>query len=298
MSGVGISSGPSQLYTINPAAGGTDTLIGTVTSGGMQPIITDIALSPDGTLFGTSFTTLYSINKTTGVATPITSLQYSGTAESGSANTLTDNDASWTVSQFSYHSVEITGGTGAGQIRSVSGNTTNTLTVSPAWGTIPDATSTFKIGKGLGVNNVNALTFSPSGTLFGATDTGLFVTIDPSTGQATPIGFYGSGLDSSGDLAFGPDGKLYAAATDWSTRDPKNVLVTVNTATGQATRVSQKGAIGFEHVFGLFFDGTKLFGLTAQSERCKAGNLIAIDSATGKGKFVRCLAFNAFGATT
>ena len=39
----------------------------------------------------------------------------------------------------------ITGGPGAGQVRTITGNTANQLTVSPPWTTIPDNTSTYRI---------------------------------------------------------------------------------------------------------------------------------------------------------
>jgi hypothetical protein len=41
--------------------------------------------------------------------------------------------------------VRITGGTGSGQVRRITTNTANQLTVSPAWTTTPDATSTYHI---------------------------------------------------------------------------------------------------------------------------------------------------------
>ncbi len=68
-SGVGLSGGPSQLYQVNPSSTGIDLLVGTIrTSGDMQPVITDIALSPSGTLYGASFNALYLLNKDTAVA--------------------------------------------------------------------------------------------------------------------------------------------------------------------------------------------------------------------------------------
>lgn len=68
----------------------------------------------------------------------------SGTATAGAATTLTDGTKSWTVNQWSNYQVRITGGTGFGQIRSITSNTGTVLTV-PAWTTNPDATSTYVI---------------------------------------------------------------------------------------------------------------------------------------------------------
>src|SRR5207245_2649461 len=51
----------------------------------------------------------------------------------------------WTTDQWAGHTVADTAGTGAGQTRTVTSNTANTLTVSPAWTTIPDGTSKYAI---------------------------------------------------------------------------------------------------------------------------------------------------------
>src|SRR5438309_2535467 len=71
-----------------------------------------------------------------------TSSQYAITQTS---TTLQDRTKSWTVNQWAGHLVRITAGTGAGQTSTVSSNTANTLTVSPAWTTIPDGTSKYAI---------------------------------------------------------------------------------------------------------------------------------------------------------
>lgn len=67
----------------------------------------------------------------------------SGTATAGGATTLTNSGKTWTVNQWANFQVRITGGTGAGQVRTVNSNTNTALTVSAAWGTNPDATSTY-----------------------------------------------------------------------------------------------------------------------------------------------------------
>lgn len=68
----------------------------------------------------------------------------SGTASSGTGTTLVCSGKTWTASQWINSQVRITGGTGAGQIRTITGNTADTLTVA-TWTTNPDATSTFVI---------------------------------------------------------------------------------------------------------------------------------------------------------
>jgi len=69
----------------------------------------------------------------------------SGTAESGGNETLTDTDKTWGVNAHTGRFVEITGGTGLGQIRQIVSNTETVLTVGVAWDTNPDATSEYKV---------------------------------------------------------------------------------------------------------------------------------------------------------
>ena len=68
-----------------------------------------------------------------------------GTATSGAATTLTQTGKTWAVNQWANSQVRIVSGTGAGQIRTIASNTANTLTVSAAWATNPDATSAYEI---------------------------------------------------------------------------------------------------------------------------------------------------------
>lgn len=68
-----------------------------------------------------------------------------GQATSGAATTLTRSGANWAVNQWTNFQVRIASGTGAGQIRTIASNTATVLTVSTAWTTNPDATSTFHI---------------------------------------------------------------------------------------------------------------------------------------------------------
>lgn len=68
-----------------------------------------------------------------------------GTATAGGASTLTNSGKSWTTNQWANFQVRITGGVGAGQVRTINSNTGTVLTVSAAWTTNPDATSTYAI---------------------------------------------------------------------------------------------------------------------------------------------------------
>ncbi|MFH1226845.1 MAG: hypothetical protein V1701_02940 [Planctomycetota bacterium] len=69
-----------------------------------------------------------------------------GQATAGGALTLTDASKNWPVDAWQDLIIEITEGTGKGQIRKVVSNTATVITVDAAWVTIPDATSHYRIG--------------------------------------------------------------------------------------------------------------------------------------------------------
>jgi hypothetical protein len=73
--------------------------------------------------------------------------EYGGPFETtaSSATTITCADMGATVGAYSSFTVRISGGTGEGQERSIASNSQTTLTVTPAWSTIPDSTSIFVI---------------------------------------------------------------------------------------------------------------------------------------------------------
>lgn len=74
------------------------------------------------------------------------SVEDSGTADGDfSATTFSDSTKTWTDDQFAELVVWIYSGTGAGQYRKISSNTPTLLEVYPAFDTIPDATSNYKI---------------------------------------------------------------------------------------------------------------------------------------------------------
>lgn len=78
------------------------------------------------------------------VATPGGTSFATGTATSATSVTLVKTGASWTASQWVNYQVRITGGTGVGQIRSITASDATSVTVA-TWTTTPDATSTFVI---------------------------------------------------------------------------------------------------------------------------------------------------------
>lgn len=75
------------------------------------------------------------------VATPVLA---STAATSGTGTTIVVSSATWTTNQYQNDWVVILTGTGAGQTRNITSNTSTTLTV-PTWTVTPDNTSTFQI---------------------------------------------------------------------------------------------------------------------------------------------------------
>jgi len=72
-----------------------------------------------------------------------------GNVTSATSNTLTDSTKNWGTDIWKDMYIEITGGTGAGQIRRISGNTSDTITVTENWSETPDETSTYRIFSGI-----------------------------------------------------------------------------------------------------------------------------------------------------
>ena len=68
-----------------------------------------------------------------------------GTATAATTNTLSNSARNWTVNQWANSQVRITAGTGAGQIRTISSNTSTQVTVSTNWTVTPDTTSEYSI---------------------------------------------------------------------------------------------------------------------------------------------------------
>jgi hypothetical protein len=76
----------------------------------------------------------------------LSSFEYmaSGLATGGTGTTLQNSGKNWSASQWINAQVVITGGTGAGQIRTITANDATSITVS-TWGTNPDSTSQYVI---------------------------------------------------------------------------------------------------------------------------------------------------------
>jgi hypothetical protein len=122
----------------------------------------------------------------------------SGTATSATSTTLVNTSKTWTVNSWANYQVRITAGTGVGQIRIITSNTSNTLTV-PTWTTTPDATSQYAIEGNddyiylMGNGAVTLYRYSISG--------GTWVTLSPSAARAgaPSTGMSGNWVFSSTD---------------------------------------------------------------------------------------------------
>lgn len=113
-----------------------------------------------------------------------------GTATAGGATTLTTNKT-FLLNQWANNQVRITGGTGIGQIRKIASNTAGAngvLTVSAAWTTNPDATSTYVIE---GDDDVFYLMGNNAVTMYKFTvSTNTWATVSPGAARA---GAYAAG---------------------------------------------------------------------------------------------------------
>lgn len=68
-----------------------------------------------------------------------------GSVTTAGANTLSDSTKNWTVDRYIDASLEIVSGSGAGQRRTVVGNTANTLTLDADWTATPTAGATYRL---------------------------------------------------------------------------------------------------------------------------------------------------------
>lgn len=132
-----------------------------------------------------------------------------------------------------------------------------------------------KIIGAFGYDDMSSLVVSTDGTPYAASGDGSLISISRRTGQGSLVGKFGSGLYSSGDMAFNVDRILYASVgrngytTDW--------LATIDLNTGKATLI---GSIGYDDVWGLAFKDGQLYGVTGDRE------LLRINIANGAGTVI------------
>lgn len=166
------------LYDTNLSSGGTltissiDTTTNTVTFSGAMGTSGSWDINPGYMLFETSASS----------SAPTVKANITGTAQAGAATTITLAATSINTDDYvNGLTITITGGTGAGQVRTISDyvGSTKVATVSTAWTTNPDATSTYMITgvpiagtwSGLGTNEA---TFT-LGTIYALTNQDLWI---------------------------------------------------------------------------------------------------------------------------
>jgi len=203
----GVVNCPCNLYVVEVAPAGHDVLRGKIkTASGAEPVITDLALSPGGTLYGISFTTLYTIDQASGAATEVGS----GLGLSENANALAFDGNS-----------KLFGATAPGKL----------FTVDVTSG---QATEVGSYGNGL--QSDGDIVFAPDGTLYGAAVTSdsknQLVRIDANTGAATVVDPTNSfGYAGIYGLSYF-DGHLYGLTSDGTSA--KGLLLQINVGTGAA----------------------------------------------------------------
>jgi len=113
----------------------------------------------------------------------VTELVPNTTADIFSATTIGSSTLSLTPDEFIDQTAEIVEGTGLGQTRTITTNTATTLTVDPAWDTVPDTTSVFRVTelipgtadlftRDLATGQVDRISLADDGSLaLGTTDT-------------------------------------------------------------------------------------------------------------------------------
>jgi hypothetical protein len=146
----------------------------------------------------------------------------------------------WRSNQWAGWTVKILSGTGAGQFRTVSSNTSTQLTVSSSWTTIPDASSTYEIGFSVptgmlpGPGNTVYLSDEPGN--FSGPDQGSVWKVDLSTGVQTLVSTnsptFGNLFNHSVDIAFDLSGNLIVANTG-----TPNGVFRVNPSTGAQSTI-------------------------------------------------------------
>jgi len=141
-----------------------------------------------------------------------------GTATSGGANTISNSAKAWTTNQWTNYQIRITGGTGAGQIRTIASNTGTQITVSTNWTTNPDNTSTYSIEGNddfiyyMGSAAVTLFRYSISG--------GTWTTLTPGTARAAApnIGMSGHWVHSVTNSAWTNENAIINGARLYSFR--------------------------------------------------------------------------------
>ncbi len=143
--------------------------------------------------------------------------------------------------------------------------------------------------------DVNGLDFGANGVLYGAfaddynSDSSSLVIVDQHDASLDFIG--NTGYTHIRGLSFADDGTLYGVGPDTVNGDSTDILMTIDTATGAATKIGQTGFIKIGSIeFGP--DGVLYGGIGAgyfndvQVDSAHEGGIISINTTTGEGTFL------------
>lgn len=142
-----------------------------------------------------------------------------------SASTIGTSTATWAINQFAGSIVEITGGTGAGQTRRVTTNSSTTLSVSPNWTSTPDATSDFEINPEQlygATNNVTSVAVTENAFTGKMRQLYIGASNGSDGGGATVFQGYGNAYVT--DVYHSDAGKTTSVGTAWSGTDADDVI--------------------------------------------------------------------------
>lgn len=231
-------TGATLASTTNITAGTVTTATNVTTVNGLAAGVITAAAIADGAIDRATFA----------ADTGLQSVR-SATAQAGAATTVTlDAAASATTDVYKGQRVYLTGGTGAGQDRIITAynGTTKVATVTPAWATNPDATSTFAI-----VPNAQADAEAIAGAAVSTTAAQIGVNVVNAAGTAwgsgaiTAASVAASALNGKGDWNVGKTGYSLTAGTGLGNQTANitgNLSGSVGSVTGSVGSVT--GAVG------------------------------------------------------
>ncbi len=207
-----------------------------------------------------------------------------GSITSATATTLKDDTKAWDIDEWhtnAFTVVMITGGKGKGQIRQVTNNTADTLTVSPAWtaGDVPDDRSLYVLSSllefdtnWLGVKHVDeVISFNKDGKM---------IVADPALGFKVLCDTLAK--TDAGASTAGAAGSLTHAGKTWAVDEWKDgyIYITGGDGKGQIRRVSGNTATRIDVAPNWDINppagsGYKVYALSDSGASTKDGNTAA-----------------------
>lgn len=158
-----------------------------------------------------------------------------------------------------------------------------------------------------GVDGFTSLSFVPvddsnpdsAEDLIAANDQGAVYRIDPTNGNATLVGNYGTfqgeTIRSSGDIVSVRGFGTLGTVTIGLPLEAPDYLAWINTTTWQATPIGTASA-GYDKIFGLGFWRGEIYGFVDDGATAGTGTLVTIDPTTGTSTHVDTRLFRWYGA--